>query len=812
MRFLDEDRIARPGAVAVFYTAILCVVFFPYLFQDRIALNSADAVLAYYPQFEFYGDALKRGDSFLWNPYIFSGFPTYVSQSAGFLDPLNILLFKIFEPLTAYHARLFVDSVLVVLFSFLAARALGLSRLASALVGPSYLLAFNWLFLFNPVIANTLFLLPFLIFVFLKALHAPPLRRALWAAAGGAAVGWSFIAGYAQPTIYALTILGLCAFIQWAWVDDERRTRRLGARIIVIVCIVGVLGSLAGLPQILPALEFAAFTERESGVSWAEANQKALTLGDLVYFVFPDYIRFTAYLTYGRMPLYVGGFWFLLACIGFVFALRRRAMASVAALFAFCFIAALKWSPAAFVLHQLPVFDYFRFPRRWMYWGAWFLAVLGAYGFDSLREYADGRGREKLARIVAAFAVVVAAGVIALNVFGDALARIGVSALPGRWGVIASRAISELAGSLSLADAAFLVPFAALMLGAAFIYGYIREKISWERFRLAGAVLVVAAFVGIFAVQWRWSAPADQFVGRHGAILERVLPQEDRALYRAFPFKLGYPYRNVFGGGVSDFNRVLYDKENLRTVNEMQFSAGLPNTNMFSGIASVDGYDVFVPSVMREVLIMIGSTATGEEQLSGSDDAAKRQALLENLDVLGMMAGKYVVSGMPLAHAELQLIAEERISGRGLPLYIYENAEALPRWYFAERTAEAMGDSTIALVKSGRRDFKKTAYLDCVGCAGGGGRGGAHIRAAAVRNADAVFEVETEQPRWFIFSESFLPGWSATIDGVSTPIVRANGLYMALAVPAGTHWVGFSYDGMRGEAVSLRAFKIIRDN
>ena len=54
--------------------------------------------------------------------------------------------------------------------------------------------------------------------------------------------------------------------------------------------------------------------------------------------------------------------------------------------------------------------------------------------------------------------------------------------------------------------------------------------------------------------------------------------------------------------------------------------------------------------------------------------------------------------------------------------------------------------------------------------------------------------VETPQPAVLILLDSFDKGWTATLEnGAELPILRANALVRAVVVPAGTHFVTFSY-------------------
>ena len=44
-----------------------------------------------------------------------------------------------------------------------------------------------------------------------------------------------------------------------------------------------------------------------------------------------------------------------------------------------------------------------------------------------------------------------------------------------------------------------------------------------------------------------------------------------------------------------------------------------------------------------------------------------------------------------------------------------------------------------------------------------------------------------------VLRDSYDPSWAAQVDGVPSPIVRANGLYRAVALPPGRHVIRFSY-------------------
>jgi uncharacterized membrane protein YfhO len=59
---------------------------------------------------------------------------------------------------------------------------------------------------------------------------------------------------------------------------------------------------------------------------------------------------------------------------------------------------------------------------------------------------------------------------------------------------------------------------------------------------------------------------------------------------------------------------------------------------------------------------------------------------------------------------------------------------------------------------------------------------------------EVTVRVETPQPVVLILLDAFDQGWTSKLEnGLELPILRANALVRAVAVPAGTHLVTFSY-------------------
>jgi hypothetical protein len=65
-------------------------------------------------------------------------------------------------------------------------------------------------------------------------------------------------------------------------------------------------------------------------------------------------------------------------------------------------------------------------------------------------------------------------------------------------------------------------------------------------------------------------------------------------------------------------------------------------------------------------------------------------------------------------------------------------------------------------------------------------------------------EVTTAQPGFVVLNDIWHPWWQAELDGQQVDILKANVLFRAVQVPAGTHKIRFSFHPLDGAIAELR--------
>jgi hypothetical protein len=127
------------------------------------------------------------------------------------------------------------------------------------------------------------------------------------------------------------------------------------------------------------------------------------------------------------------------------------------------------------------------------------------------------------------------------------------------------------------------------------------------------------------------------------------------------------------------------------------------------------------------------------------------------------------------------------------PVRLLRVEDPLPRSYVVERAATASGAELVGVLLDPRFDPRREVVLVEPGAAAPAPdfQGEARI----VRRAPGRIELEVvaTSPGYLVVTDSFDPGWGASVDGAPADVLQANLLFCAVQVPAGRHRVELRY-------------------
>jgi hypothetical protein len=780
------------------------------------ALFWGTPLLQFIPWWQFAWQTLLAGQLPLWNPLVGMGAPLLANYQSALLYPPTWTYFFLYllggvkvmawgqAPLAALHL------VWGGLVMALLARRIGLGRLPQVVAGLSYglcgyLVARAWFLSINAATAW----LPWVLLCLtpevdesgqvasLAGQLRPGTKRFFLLVA---CLLMQLLAGHAQTAWYTGLLAGLWAFF-WSWQDVRggKKVRRAGL-VWLYLALAAVLAAGLAAIQLLPTAEYLSQSQRSAAVEYDYALNYSFWPWHLLTLLAPgmygsqvsgDYWGFGAFwedaVYVGFLPLLLalsvilGGLWrtlsrwFKKAVPAPASPLANRlSIFLVLILVTALLLASGRFTPIfPWLYRNVPTFAMFQAPARWMIWAQVALSLLAAQGAQGWRR-PEGWGLY-WARLgtMAAFAVSLGAGLAWYSMGAISPSFIRATALLGFWGLAAGvltltapprqpqAAGAPVAGSPTVADnistpvtksAAPRRRWLQLAPPASSAPPSSGSPYPLHRWQWAVA-LVIALDLLIAGWGQNPAGPLDLYGASPLAAQVQALASGGR-LFIPFAQEQWLKYVRFLHFESFDPGE---DWMNLRAVL-------LPNTPILDGIPTVNNFDPFVPGRYADWQEMLAQASPEVyTQMLGAMDVG----VVETLD-------RYAPYGVRLKQVE------------GLSGFQWAACARLVHTPEQARQMVLSGDPGLsqAVILEG------PATLPGQNCQPGSPAEVAVIRQSANRTELAV---SASAPGWLVIPTVAYPGWRAQLDGQPVSLLRANYLFQAISIPAGSHTVILAY-------------------
>ena len=735
------------------------------VFLTGKALFWGTPALQFIPWQAFAWETLLHGELPLWNPWLGMGAPLVANYQSALFYPPNWLglaayatggvaaLAWLQAPLAALHlawggwgmARL--------------ARRLGLDSLPQVVAGLAFALS-GYLVARLHFLSIT-FTVAWLPWVVLGVLT---LARPRWDGRAflglAASLGMMLLAGHAQLAWYSVLLAGLLAgrlaystsAVSSGW---QARLKAAGMAWLRLAA-AGLLALALSAIQLFPTAEYLLHSQRteavsfETGLDYSFWPWHFLTLLAPGLFGSPASGDYWGFANYWEDAIYIGLLPLLLAQGVLLKRIPTRASTEQHAVVNF-----IRWLlPVSILLalgentpffpwlyRYIPTFDMFNAPTRWSIWLVFGLVVLAGIGVQHWRR-PTGRALywTRLATM-GAFAVSLGACLGGLLLQDVKPTFLGATALAGLWGV--------LAGSLSL-----LAPAASTEGGET-----MPARPWW------GAAVMLVVGLDLLAAGWGLNPGIALDFYRQPA----GTAQEARDLTGA-----GRVYLPLEDERELKYERFLrFDTFHLDEDWQNMREVLLPNLSLLDGVRSANNFDPMIPENYARYM----------DLLESSPDKMQ-QNLLNRMAVSGV---EVLDSSMP----------------QGVNLSKNESALGRVRWVPCAEAVAPDGEVWERLADPDL-DPARTVLLETV-------QEIASCQPAAQGEADVLAEsanrlrVRLQAPAtgWLVIADTAYPGWQATINGQLAEILTADGMFRAVAVPAGEHQVELAYRPVLFQAGAL---------
>ena len=700
---------------------------------SRSVANIGDLITSFYPYHALAARSFRQGSLALWNPNMLSGDPLAGSTQSALFYPPNYLYYFL-ELSRAWSLELVIQRILAVLFTLLLLRELGATRtgaIVAALLFGFCGFLIGWQ---GQAMADSAVWLPLICYALLRLNRE---SSGKWIALLAAAFAMPVLAGHPETAAHlAMTGIGIAACLVLKRSPNGKIPNLKFAGGFIAAALLSM--GLAAI-QILPTLEWILQAHRSPDTDWP-----ALPLKAVLAFVSRDMIRATnsAGLEIPEQAAYLGMIVFAAAPLAWLHSSRKVVLFLIAGCAVVCSII-YGVGPLLPMLNSIPYLGF----KQWRFilvlsLGLAVLAGLGISALEKVMERSSAGAaaeRRRSSRKAALLAFAGVAAGLAMIFFLNAHTTIALERSKGP------------ASSLML-----------LLAGGAVIYSGISGWIGRMHFSVI-AVCLVAFDVLTFSYA---------YLPFHRA--REVYPNVE--LFARLQKLGGDPFR----------------------IAQIEY-AYPPNIELVYDLESTGGYEIPLERLYR----FLDGAHLNEADSVMLDPRALLTLKDRRVDMLNT---RYilVLPSDPAAAALRNQTDRFRYRFTAGRTDVLENLNAMPRAFVVPATGvEVIADPALQLsrVKDPSFNPERAVILGKLeeGVPNSSGSTEAGADAARLRwldrNANGFsLEVHAPTSSVLVASQIYYPGWKASIDDVTVPVVPANYALAAILLPAGAHHIRFFYD------------------
>ncbi|MFZ5516980.1 MAG: YfhO family protein [Candidatus Zhuqueibacterota bacterium] len=814
-------------SAAIILFVLLLIFYYPIVFEGKTLVQPDSLTSKSYQT--FINDALKSGSYPLWNPYIFSGMPSFGSFLAPLINVVDTIINYVLKgmsavlPLTPFM-RIILNYVFFGMLTYLLMLSLNVNRLAALFAAISMMFLPQFV-AFTSYGHNSKFLSVVVIPLIFWAVNRMLVKKNLFYFVLTAfAIGFQLLRTHVQVCYYTYMFIGLYMIVHF--IVEYKETKQVSN-------ILKGLGLMAGSALVallmasvlyLSVYEYSHFSIRgggaEGGLSYDYASSWSFSPAEVITFFVPSFFGFGGSATYwGKMPftdypLYAGIIVLFLAGLALVLKRDRYAIfltivAALSLIISFGKHFPILYDP---MFKLLPFFNKFRVPSMihiLLDFSLVLLAALGLQQLFNLRESSDqkvaknradsdgvskiilkGEGlnqtitykkpsysklADKKTELVRKYFYIFGAVGIVITLF----IILGKSTMLG-WMADSGKGLNPAgqmrAYEMALTDAVKMLILVGLC-GFAILH-YVQGKMKSGLLALTIIVLAIADFwIVDFNIVDPKSAVNEEAYFRKTAAVQYL--ENQPGPFRIFSavdekpanWYMYHRIQNVSG----------YHAAKLRIYQEFLEETGLDgNVRLpYSG----QPIPFFLSKYYKEVL----QDGQPSIQIVLPQDIPEDRIRTDN-NWLKMLNVRYITSLYPLSEPNYQLVL------RSQPL-VYQNNSSLPRAFFVNEIKTIRGKEDIFnYMKSAEFDPARVAVLEEEPPFVIGPVADNTVELTSFDIHTIKLKANAAAPSLLVLSEIYYPkGWKAYVDGKETKIFKTDYILRSIFLTPGQHEIEFVF-------------------